>query len=498
MHKLKLTSLLALLVAALAAAVAAPLTLAGAKSRPATKAAIRTVKSPTEPGLTLGLSGATNQLASGSASDLLSWDGKARDVSTQIVRVNVSWASIAPATLPSGFNASNPNSSGYNWSATDQEIKDVAAAGFKPLLQVQSAPTWAEGSNIPNGVPGGTWEPNASDFGQFATAIATRYDGSTPGVPRVSYWQAWNEPNLNQYLNPQWTSSNAPESPTIYRNLENAFYASVKAVSSSNYVVAAGTAPYGDPDPGDARMQPVTFDQNLLCLNANDQPTGNCPGPTYFDAIDDHPYVSALCCLGPTWHAELADDTSIPDMYKIVAALKAGEAAGNVAPAGSKAVWATELGWNTDPPNPDTQAASSPAQVGKWATQALYILWSQGVNTVFWYMLADPATEPAAGWDSTYEEGLYNGNGTPKPAAAAFRFPFMTNRRTKGLVQAWGRAPSAGTLYIQKLTHNKWTSIIKIKVKADQVFEAPIPLTGSSSFRAVVGSVYSPAWAQAA
>jgi hypothetical protein len=504
MHRLKLPwFLISILTLAIAGAMTAAL--AGATTqRPhsartsARLPAVRTVRSPVEPGLSLGISGAVGELASGSSASIASWDGKAKNTGAQIIRVNITWASIAPSTLPAGFNASDPNSAGYNWSQVDQQVQDVTAAGFTPLVEVQDAPTWAEGSNIPAGTPGGTWEPDATDFGQFATALATRYDGSTPGVPRVTDWQAWNEPNLNQYLNPQWTASNAPASPGIYRSLEDAFYASVKAVSASNYVVAAGTAPYGDPNPGGARMQPVTFDQNLLCLNSNDQATGNCPSPTYFDAIDDHPYVSALCCLGPTWHAQLAADTSIPDMYKIVNLLKAGEAAGTVAPAGTKGVWASELGWNTNPPNPDTHAASSPAQVGKWATQALYILWSQGVNTVLWYMLADPATEPAGGWDSTYEEGLYFGGGEAKPAAAAFRFPFMTNRRTTKLVQAWGRAPKAGMLTIQQQTHRGWTSIVRLQVKAGQVFETPISLTGSATFRAVVGGVYAPPWGQAA
>jgi hypothetical protein len=469
-----------------------------AQKKPARAPAIRTVKSPPEPGLSLGISGAVTQLASGSSTSIASWDTKARNTSAQIVRINVAWSSIAPASPPAGFDAADPDSVGYNWSTVDQEVEDVTGAGFTPIIEVQGAPTWAEGPNIPAETPAGTWEPNATDFGEFATALATRYNGSTPGLPRVTYWQAWNEPNLNQYLNPQWTSSGSPASPGIYRGLENAFYASVKAVSSTNYVVAAGTAPYGDPDPGGARMQPVTFDQNLFCLTTSDQPAGGCPGPTYLDAIDDHPYVSALCCLGPTWHAALADDTSIPDMYKIVDIIKAAETAGTVAPSGTKGVWASELGWNTDPPNPDPKSASSPTQVARWATQALYILWSQGVTTVLWYSLADPAIEPAAGWDSTYEEGLYYGNGTAKPAAQAFRFPFMTNRRTKGRVEAWGRSPRLGTVWIQQEIHGKWESILQIKAKANQVFEAPLRLIGSASYRAVVSGVYSPTWAQSA
>jgi hypothetical protein len=81
---------------------------------------------------------------------------------------------------------------------------------------------------------------------------AVRYDGRFPDplkpgafLPRVRYWQPWNEPNLSYYLSPQWTRTGgrwAPASAGIYRGLLNAFYAAVKRVSSSNFVVTAGTA----------------------------------------------------------------------------------------------------------------------------------------------------------------------------------------------------------------------------------------------------------------
>lgn len=452
--------------------------------------------SPRERGLQLGLSGATGQLASGDPASLSFWDLRAHAVQARLIRISTSWAQIAPASPQPGFNPTNPSDPGYDWSGLDQQVRDVANAGFIPLIEVQDAPTWAEGPDQPAGVPQGAWDPNATAFGRFATALATRYDGGTPGVPRVRYWQAWNEPNLNSYLDPQWTASGQPASPGIYRGLENAFYTSVKAVSVDNFVVAAGTAPYGDPDPGGPRMQPVTFDRSLLCLNAQDQPLTSCPAPTYMNAIDDHPYVSGLCCLGPTWHAGYADDTSVPDMYKIVDLLHAAQRAGDVRPAGATAVWATELGWNTNPPNPDPGAASPPAQVAQWAAQALYILWSQGVNTVFWYSLADPATEPPGGWDSTYEEGLYFGDGHAKATAQAVAFPFITVRRSSHLLTAWGRAPRGGMLYVQRLSGRRWDSIGRVRVRAGEVFEVPLHVTGAASFRASVAGIRARAWYQ--
>jgi hypothetical protein len=66
-------------------------------------------------------------------------------------------------------------------------------------VDIVDAPGWAE----PSGVAHGT-TPNPSAFGDFARAAASRYGGSFAGLPRVRYWQAWNEPNLNLYLKPQW------------------------------------------------------------------------------------------------------------------------------------------------------------------------------------------------------------------------------------------------------------------------------------------------------
>ena len=88
-------------------------------------------------------------------------------------------------------------------------------------------------------------------------AAARRYSGTFPdphrpgaALPRVRYWQPWNEPNLPTFISPQWTGRRLrarPASPAWYRRMLNGAYARVKAVHADNHVVAAGTAPYGDP-----------------------------------------------------------------------------------------------------------------------------------------------------------------------------------------------------------------------------------------------------------
>jgi hypothetical protein len=429
------------------------------------------------------------------------WIQRAVSEGTGMVRVNVPWAQIAPPVRPAGFNPTDPSSPGYNWAPADGPIKDLAHAGIKVLVTILSAPTWAEGRNRPSYVRNGTWEPNARQFAAFATAAAKRYSGSfqdpsNPGskLPAVHYWQAWNEPNLDFYLSPQWTRTGhtyQPASPNIYRGLLNAFYAAVKGVSTSNFVVTAGTAPYGDPPgidpPGDDRMPPVQFDRFLFCENgnANLTPT-SCPNPPHLDALAHHPYAFGG---GPTWHARNTDDAAVPDIYKLANVLHAAEREHHVLPAGPKQLWVTEISWDSDPPDPSGAPIN---QHARWVENALYVLWSEGVNTILWLQIADA---PGPNYFLS-KGGMYYLRGTPKPAATALRFPFVTQRKDSQTVQAWLRPPAGGYVRIQVLQSGQWKTLRALLLQRHQVFVTTLKLTGNATLRAQVGSQTSLTWQQ--
>jgi hypothetical protein len=446
-------------------------------------------------GLTLGFSSDPN-LTSGVASDAI-WIDRAARAGGQIVRVNIVWANVAPTTRPTGFDPSNPSSSGYNWTSVDNAVTQLEARGLKVVLTIYDAPTWAEGSHVPAGTQPGTWRPSPAQFAAFATAVAIRFDGrypnpASPGstLPRVSAYQAWDEPNLDYYLSPQWVKSGGkwqPASPRIFAAMENAFYAAIKKASSSNFVVMGGTAPFGDP-PGGQRMQPVAFYRSLFCLSGRValKPTV-CPDPVHFDALDHHPYSIA----GPLWHAENADDVSIPDMYKIARVLKAAERARHVLPAGSKAMWATEIEWDTDPPDPHGVPIQRQA---RWMEQAFYVLWSQGVGTVMWLDIRD--SPPIPNYASTYQGGLYFLNGKSKPDLIAYRFPFVTTRLRGNEVEVWGRAPTSGTLAVERKSGSQWRVVRRLHVGSHHVFESALLLSGSANLRATVAGSTSLVWSQ--
>jgi hypothetical protein len=481
-----------MLVAALCLAVCA--TDASAKQPPITKV---TALAP----LTLGFSaGADVALASGNVNTQAEWVPKAQTEGAQMVRLDVDWNQVAPKKLPSGFDATNPGDPNYKWTQVDEQVRELAAAHFQIMITIQFAPSWAEGPNMPKTAGAGTWEPNPSDLSAFAQAIATRYDGSYAdplntgkSLPRVSIWQAWDEPNLPTYLNPQWSYSSSggyqPVSPNLYRTMENDFYATVKGVSKSNYVVLAGLGPYGD-DPGTDptdRMRPVEFERELLCVTPTMQQEAGCAGRTDFDAIDSHPYG----IYGPNWHAYFADDVSIPDIYKLANVLHAAEKFGAAAPRGAKGDWVTETSWDTDPPDPDGEPIATQA---KWLEQAIFNLWKQGVSTVLWWQIED--SPPIPNYASTYQAGTYYLNGQAKPSAESFRLPFVTFRKNYKTVIAWSHVPYAGVVSIQAKVGSGWRTLARVRVKADEVFEVPLHLILKQTLREKIGAYVSLPWVQ--
>jgi hypothetical protein len=449
-------------------------------------------------GLTTGFSADPALTSSDPAADT-TWIPRAVADGARIVRVNLMWANVAPAVRPPSFVPSDPSSPGYNWTAIDATVRDLSGHGIQVLLNISDAPAWAEGASPPPGAAPGSWRPDPTQFASFATAAATRYDGRfpdplTPGafLPRVRYWQPWNEPNLALYLSPQWTSTPggwAPASPVIYRQLLNAFYAAVKHVSSANFVVTAGTAPYGDA-PGGARMRPVAFDRTLFCLADDARLTPlSCPDPPHLDALSHHPYGIG----GPLWHAVNADDAAVPDISKIALVLHRAERVGHVRGVGPPQLWVTEISWDTSPPDPDGVPV---AQEARWLEQAMYVLWRQGVNTVLWLQIVD--APPIPDYGSTYQAGLYYLDGTAKPAAQAFSFPFVTRRLDRGHIQAWGRAPRGGRLAIEQWRRGAWRVVRRLAVQTGQVFEVNLRVRGRTVLRAQADPDTSLPWTQGA
>ena len=467
---------------------------------------------PAQPrGLMTGLAGFDQYQSSRSAERSL-WLDRTMDSGAGIVRLNIFWASVAPNRRPS--DPTNPGSASYNFSSIDGPVREARAHGLTVLLTVNVAPGWAEGPGRPVSAAQGSWKPNPSDLANFMQAVAARYSGgfdppgAAPPLPAAQAIEVWNEPNLSDWLNPQFDGKTAL-SPDYYRNMLNASYRAVKAVNPQMLVVTGGTGPYGDRPggpypPGTQRVYPVQFWQQLLCVHpvkgkrkkgkkgrrgVRYVRTQGCPGPALFDVFAHHPIDNTGG--GPLKSGPSPYDASTPDLGRVVRVLRGAEQAGTTLP-GSHPVWVTEFWWDSNPPN---RVGAPLAVQARWIEQSLYLFWKAGASAAINFQIRDSweRTDAHAGLQS----GVYFTNGQPKPSLTAFRFPFVTERIGKRRVRAWGKAPEGGRLRIQRQRGNRWATIKKLQVSKGAVFVTKLRSSGKQRkkpLRATVGASQSLPW----
>jgi len=428
--------------------------------------------------------------------------GRAKGAGAGVARLAYGWRAVNPTRPPTAAAASDPAWSGYRWGAVDRGVRQATAAGLRVVLAFNEAPDWAEGPNRPSvsRAPLGTWRPSSTAYRRFAHALAARYSGSFADpagrvLPRVRYYQAWNEPNLYNFLNPQWKKRRGryvAVSPVLYRQLLNAFYRGVKSVHRSNYVVSAGTAPFGDPRKGRSRMAPAFFTREFLCVRGRRRPKPfRCSSsPARFDALAHHPYP-----IGPPRRpAANPDDVVVADIGKLTRPLRAAIRARKVAPRRRKPVWATEISWDTRPPDPDGIPAGTQA---RYLEGALYTLWRQGVSVVTWYLFRDQAA--GRGYGFTLQAGIFFRGATvaldrPKPSYTTFHFP-LTAYRKRRVAQIWGLAPRPGAVAIEIRRRGSWRRLLTLRARSrDRLFFRAKRVRKGSVLRARQGSATSFSW----
>jgi hypothetical protein len=413
------------------------------------------------------------------------WLDTAQREGADLVRIPSGWGSLSP-TRPQ--RATDPADPAYRWTALDDAVKAATARNLAPMVSLTGAPAWAEGPSRPKSVPTGAWRPDPVAFGAFAQALARRYDGSYPDpaapgttLPKVAAFQPWNEPNLGIYLSPQWVKRGrgyAEASPAIYRDLQNAFTAGIHAAQPGALSVTAGTAPFGDPQPGGGRIMPARFWRGVMCLTSKLRRIPGC-GSVSFGALAHHPYS----VRGPRGTALNGDDVSLPDMGKLKRILRAAERL-RTAP-GRHRLWVTEVSWDSKPDDPDGVPESTQAQ---WLSEALMVLWRQGVDTITWFQVRD---QPGPNYSATVQSGIYRFNGRPKRSAQAFAFPLAIERHTSRSARVWLRAPASGRVTVQARRGGRWVAVKTVAGTRHEVREVTVTLKGATALRAVQGAATS-------
>jgi len=322
-----------------------------------------------------------------------------------LVRFTLRWDAVAP-TKPA--EQRNPSDAAYHWGASGDVLDALHAHGIPVLVTLWGSPSWANGGGAPNRLP-------RAGLGNFAAAAALRF-------PWVRLWTVWNEPNSRTFA--------SPVSPRLYVTLAlNPAYAALHAASGANKVAGGVTSPRTTP----SGMSPLAFMQGMHAAHA------------HLDAYAQNPYpvgrgetpFRASCALCMTM-------ASLPGIR--------AEVTRNF---GSKPLWLTEYGYQTNPP--DRLLGVSYALQAKYLGQAALRVWQQpGVTVLIHFLVQD---EPSlGGWQS----GLVSAGGTAKLAYHAFALPLAEVSRRGSRTRLWGQVrPGSGArrYVLEQWVGGRWQAV---------------------------------------
>jgi len=313
---------------------------------------------------------------------------------TDVVRLTVRWDQVARSRPSSPRSHSD---SAYDWDRIDAVLRGLRGRAIEPVLTIYGTPRWANGGRAPN------WAPTSAEaIASFAYAAARRYSW-------VRYWTIWNEPNRSTFLRPTTAA-------TYVRTILNPAYAQLHAVIDGVRVGGGVTAPRA----GSSGVAPVAWIRAMGAAGAK------------LDAYAHHPYPGRPQLETP-WSPKCVNCQTIAmaDLERLEREVRRAF--------GSKRIWITEYGYQTNPPD-IFLGVSEVLQATYVSSSAMRVYRSSSVDMLIYFMVRDD-TEPA-GWQS----GFYTEDGDVKPSYAAFRMPLMQTSRRGSLVGLWGQVrPRSGS-----------------------------------------------------
>ena len=274
------------------------------------------------------------------------------------VRIEANWGVI---------QASGPSS--FDWSALDQTVAAIDAAGMSADMVIDYAPSWAR---IASAVDNDYAQPaSATAYATFAGQVAARY--ASQGV---ATYEIWNEPNLQAFWEP------APD-PAFYTSMLKDAYAAIKASDPSSTVLSGGLAPAASDG---VNINAIDF----LTSMYTDGASGS------FDDLGYHAYsYPALPDTYETWSGWSQMDQTSPSLRSVMTAN--GD--------GAKKIWITEAG----APSAGPDGVGTTAQADE-VTQAIAdAKASPWIGSLIFYTYEDAASGPDY-------FGLIDSSGNPKPA----------------------------------------------------------------------------------
>ena len=196
--------------------------------------------------------------------------------------------------------------------------------------------------------------------------------------------------------------------------------------------------------------------QRLLCLSDDvADPKPVCNATVRFDVWAHQPYTAG----GPHARAKVAGDVSLGDLSVMKKLLDAASEARRIRSNGAVGFWVTEFSRDSNPSDPGGVPVQLEAQ---WVAEGLYGAWRSGVSLFTWFLVHEIPWSPTAKDEGQYQSSLYQpgppiAQDTPKPALAAFRFPFV-GHVVSGKISVWGRTPwsKPGKVVVEESAKSGW------------------------------------------
>jgi polysaccharide biosynthesis protein PslG len=314
---------------------------------------------------------------------------RARDAHAVVIRTTVAWHSAAPERPA---NPTDPFDPAYKLEDVDDLARNAQQRGIELLLTIWGTPEWANGGEKPNSPP-----TDPADLQYFAQALADRYSGRHAGYPAVRLFSAWNEPNLEQFLAPQFDENGRSVGPSLYAPIARAIYAGVKEANPEALVAVGETSPRGRDLPSAGTVQDSHSPPRFARLLSEQQPR------IEFDAWAQHPYPPrpAVAPSQPVRWPRVG----IENLERF------GESLDAQFGREQTPIWITEYGHETLPLDPLGIPQELQAQ---YAEEALALAAENPrIRTFVWFIVRDRS-------DTPWQSGVLEEDGSPKPVLETF------------------------------------------------------------------------------
>jgi hypothetical protein len=352
-----------------------------------------------------------------------------------LVRFTLRWNQVAPRRPK---NPTSPRDPAYDWRRPDRVLRGLRRHGLMPVLTLVGTPAWANGGRAPSFAP-----PRPRDFRRFATAVARRY-------PWIRYWLIWNEPNKRLWLR--------PTKARIYvHHLLNPGYEGIHSVLPHARVGGGATGPKG----GAGGVSPVTWVRGMAAARAK------------FDAYAHHPYPATPAETPSSRGCKNCPWITMATIRKLLFLVKRSF--------GSKPIWLTEYGYQTNPP--DTLLGVPLKRQGRVLSLAAMRAWRlPRVTMLIQFLYRD---EPTL---SRFQTGLVFADDRWKPSLQAFRLPFAQMGRRGLQAFVWGQIrdgrPGRKRYRLEVLRRNVWKPVGRARLTNDDgVFIRTIRVKRGALFR---------------